>query len=87
MDVKPAIQAAYNTALQDALRTTVYDAGHCSSYYLSPSGRNTFSWPWSTGRLIRSLSRFDPEAHILQGPPLPGPRSAPSTPDHTRPGR
>lgn len=87
VDVKPAVQAAYNTALQDALRTTVYDAGHCSSYYLSPSGRNTFSWPWSTGRLIRSLSRFDPAAYTLQGPPLPSPRSAPITPDHTRPSR
>ncbi|NUL03038.1 NAD(P)/FAD-dependent oxidoreductase [Streptomyces lunaelactis] len=85
VDVKPAVQAAYNTALQDALRTTVYDAGHCSSYYLSPSGRNTFSWPWSTGRLIRSLSRFDPAAYTLQGPPLPSPRSALITPDHTAP--
>lgn len=51
MDVRPAAQAAYNTSVQEALRTTVYNVGGCSSYYFTPSGRNTFCWPWSTGRL------------------------------------
>ncbi|GDY60617.1 hypothetical protein SAV14893_000100 [Streptomyces avermitilis] len=48
-----AVQAEHNTAVQEALTTTVYDAGGCTSYYFTSTGRNTFAWPWSTGRLVR----------------------------------
>lgn len=68
LDVRPAVQARYNAAVQDALRTTVYNSGGCSSYYFSPSGRNTFCWPWSTGRLIHRLNRFDPDAYTWTAP-------------------
>ncbi|GHG54309.1 cyclohexanone monooxygenase [Streptomyces griseocarneus] len=67
LDVRPAVQAAYNAAVQKALRTTVYNSGGCSSYYFSPSGRNAFIWPWSTGRLVRRLNRFDPAAYTWYG--------------------
>ncbi|MGW7427880.1 flavin-containing monooxygenase [Streptomyces sp. NPDC054813] len=77
MDVRPAVQAAYNTAVQEALRTTVYNAGGCSSYYFHSSGRNTFCWPWSTGRLTRSLNRFDAAAYICRAPSAPAPVPAP----------
>ena len=63
LDVTPAIQAQYNAAVQKALRTTVYNTGGCSSYYLSPTGRNTFCWPWSTRRLTSLLGHFDPAAY------------------------
>jgi hypothetical protein len=63
LDVAPAIQAQYNAAVQKALRTTVYNTGGCSSYYLSPTGRNTFCWPWSTRRLTSLLGHFDPAAY------------------------
>ncbi|WP_083976511.1 flavin-containing monooxygenase [Kitasatospora azatica] len=63
LEVRPATQAAHNEAVQQALRTTVYNSGGCTSYYFSPSGRNTFAWPWSTGRLTRHLSHFDPTAY------------------------
>ncbi|MEV8530144.1 NAD(P)/FAD-dependent oxidoreductase [Streptomyces sp. NPDC052000] len=78
MDVRPAAQAAYNTSVQEALRTTVYNVGGCSSYYFTPSGRNTFCWPWSTGRLVRRLSRFDASAYTCRAPatPVPVPRAA-----------
>ncbi|WP_406171918.1 NAD(P)/FAD-dependent oxidoreductase [Streptomyces canus] len=80
MDVRPAVQAAYNTAVQEALRTTVYNAGGCSSYYFHSSGRNTFCWPWSTARLTRSLHRFDAAAYTCRTPstpaPVPTPRAA-----------
>ncbi|MFJ8312040.1 MULTISPECIES: flavin-containing monooxygenase [unclassified Streptomyces] len=78
MDVRPAAQDAYNAAVQEALRTTVYNAGGCSSYYFTPSGRNTFCWPWSTGRLVRRLSRFDATAYTCHAPPapVPAPRAA-----------
>nr|WP_052477994.1 hypothetical protein [Kibdelosporangium sp. MJ126-NF4]CTQ95694.1 Cyclohexanone monooxygenase (EC 1.14.13.22) [Kibdelosporangium sp. MJ126-NF4] len=41
--------------VQQALRTTVYNAGGCSSYYLDVNGRNSFSWQWSTVAMTRRL--------------------------------
>ncbi|MFI9106058.1 flavin-containing monooxygenase [Streptomyces fildesensis] len=83
LDVRPAAQAAHNTAVQEALRTTVYNSGGCTSYYFSPSGRNTFAWPWSTGRLIHRLSRFDSDSYVCDTPacasPEPSPVPAPTT--------
>ncbi|MEV7027639.1 cyclohexanone monooxygenase, partial [Kitasatospora sp. NPDC093558] len=77
LEVRAAAQAAHNAAVQEALRTTVYNSGGCTSYYFSPSGRNTFAWPWSTGRLVRQLSRFDPAAYTCDVPgPLPSPSPA-----------
>ncbi|WP_329403407.1 NAD(P)/FAD-dependent oxidoreductase [Streptomyces melanogenes] len=73
LDVRPAAQASYNAAVQEALASTVYNTGGCTSYYLAPSGRNTFAWPWSTGRLVRLLSRFDPGAYTWRGPGVRGP--------------
>ncbi|MGW2050640.1 flavin-containing monooxygenase [Streptomyces sp. NPDC001858] len=63
MDVRPEVQAAFNAEVQQALPSTVYNAGGCASYYLDDNGRNSFSWPWSTGRMRRRLARFDPEAY------------------------
>ncbi|MER5803010.1 flavin-containing monooxygenase [Streptomyces mirabilis] len=75
LDVRSAAQAAHNTAVQDALATTVYNTGGCTSYYFTSTGRNTFAWPWSTGRLVRRLSRFDADAYTSDAParPLPLP--------------
>ncbi|MEU9291166.1 NAD(P)/FAD-dependent oxidoreductase [Streptomyces sp. NPDC048275] len=63
MNVRPEVQAAFSAEVQQALPSTVYNAGGCSSYYLDDNGRNSFSWPWSTGRMRRRLARFDPEAY------------------------
>ncbi|WP_278262936.1 NAD(P)/FAD-dependent oxidoreductase [Nocardia sp. AG03] len=60
LDVRPRVQAAYVEQVQAALATTVYNAGGCRSYYLDANGRNSFSWPWSTGELTRRVSAFDP---------------------------
>jgi cation diffusion facilitator CzcD-associated flavoprotein CzcO len=56
------VQQAYNAELQEALRATVYNAGGCHSYYLDANGVNSFSWPWSTGRMRTRLGQFDPAA-------------------------
>ncbi|WP_343241868.1 MULTISPECIES: NAD(P)/FAD-dependent oxidoreductase [unclassified Streptomyces] len=82
LEVRPAAQAAHNTAVQEALQTTVYNSGGCTSYYFSPSGRNTFAWPWSTGRLTRQLSRFDTDSYICHTPADPTPVPAPTAPRH-----
>lgn len=63
MDVRPEVQAAFRAEVAQALPATVYNAGGCSSYYLDANGLNSFSWPWSTGRMRRRLARFDPEAY------------------------
>ncbi|MFF3849295.1 flavin-containing monooxygenase [Streptomyces sp. NPDC002328] len=63
MEVRPEVQAAFNAEVQQALPTTVYNAGGCSSYYLDTNGVNSFSWPWSTGRMRRRLGEFDTEAY------------------------
>ncbi|APE33673.1 cyclohexanone monooxygenase [Nocardia mangyaensis] len=60
LDVRSQVQAGYVDQVQDALAGTVYNAGGCQSYYLDANGRNSFSWPWSTGELTRRVSAFDP---------------------------
>ncbi|MET9890980.1 NAD(P)/FAD-dependent oxidoreductase [Streptomyces sp. NPDC006465] len=78
LNVRPAAQAAHNTAVQEALATTVYNTGGCTSYYFAPTGQNTFAWPWSTGRLVRRLRHFDADAYTFdtQARPLPLPAQA-----------
>jgi cation diffusion facilitator CzcD-associated flavoprotein CzcO len=59
IEVRPQVQEMFNARVQAALPSTVYNAGGCSSYYLDVNGRNSFSWPWSTGRLRERVSSFD----------------------------
>ncbi|AWK71695.1 cyclohexanone monooxygenase [Rhodococcus oxybenzonivorans] len=57
------VQDAFNAQVQEALATTVYNAGGCQSYFLDVNGRNSFNWPWSTDRMRRRLGRFDEAAY------------------------
>jgi hypothetical protein len=57
-------QLAYVVDAVRALRTTVYNAVGCSSYYLDTNGRNSFSWPWSTPALSRRIKDFDPDSYL-----------------------
>ena len=58
--VRPEAQAAYIADVQAGLVGTAYTAASCHSYFIDANGRNSFSWPWSTGELVRRVSRFDP---------------------------
>ncbi|WP_326696384.1 NAD(P)/FAD-dependent oxidoreductase [Streptomyces sp. NBC_01754] len=69
LDVKPAAEEAHQEALREALRTTVYNSGGASGYYFGLPGVNTFSWPWSTARLVKRLDAFTPDAYTWT---LPG---------------
>jgi cation diffusion facilitator CzcD-associated flavoprotein CzcO len=74
LDVRPEVQDAYIDEVQAALPHTVYAAGTCASYYVDENGRNSFSWPWSTGRLVRRVGTFDPGAYdetVASGQPCP----------------
>jgi cation diffusion facilitator CzcD-associated flavoprotein CzcO len=59
VSVRPEVQAAFNAEVQAALPGTVYQSGGCSSYYTDVNGRNSFSWPFSTGRLRARVGSFD----------------------------
>ncbi|QYJ03302.1 NAD(P)/FAD-dependent oxidoreductase [Nocardioides panacisoli] len=63
--VRPEVQAAYVAQVQDALGSTAYNAAECHSYYIDANGRNSFSWPWSTGELVRRVSRFQPDEYLV----------------------
>ncbi|MGC0365922.1 cation diffusion facilitator CzcD-associated flavoprotein CzcO [Rhodococcus sp. 27YEA15] len=66
-DVRPEVQAAFNAHVQDALATTVYNAGGCESYFFDVNGRNSFNWPWSSDAMRRRLHDFDPNAYNHTG--------------------
>lgn len=68
LDVRADVQAAFNAEVQRALPGTVYNSGGCSSYYLDVNGRNSFSWPWSTGELSRRVGSFDPASFTVGHP-------------------
>ncbi|MFD1811903.1 flavin-containing monooxygenase [Rhodococcus gannanensis] len=63
METRADVQAAFNADVQQALATTVYNAGGCQSYFLDVNGRNSFNWPWSTGRMVQRLNEFDQRAY------------------------
>jgi cation diffusion facilitator CzcD-associated flavoprotein CzcO len=66
VDVRPEVQSAYNAQVQDALPRTVYNSGGCSSYYLDVNGRNSFVWPWSTGRMRARIRDFDVSEYTVR---------------------
>jgi cation diffusion facilitator CzcD-associated flavoprotein CzcO len=66
VDVRAEVQAAYDALLQEALPRTVYNSGGCTSYYLDANGRNSFSWPWSTRALERTVRDFDLDAYDVE---------------------
>ncbi|MFC5720579.1 flavin-containing monooxygenase [Streptomyces gamaensis] len=70
MDVRPEAEEAHHTAVQRALRTTVYNSADNSSYYFGVPGVNTFCWPWSTRRLVRRLHSFEAGAYTWSGTAL-----------------
>jgi cyclohexanone monooxygenase len=65
LDVRPEVQRRFNQDLQAGLTGTVYNTGGCSSYYFDRNGLNSFSWPWSTGRLRSRVASFDPADYRL----------------------
>jgi len=56
--VDPAVQAAFNTRIQDALQGTVWATG-CRSWYQQDDGRNCTLWPYSTWRYWMETRAID----------------------------
>ena len=63
--VRPEAQQEYVEQVQAALTGTAYNLSSCHSYYVDANGRNSFSWPWSTGELVRRVGRFRPEHYVI----------------------
>jgi cyclohexanone monooxygenase len=56
---------AYNEALQQRMKRTVWATGGCDSWYLDSHGKNTTLWPRSTIDFRRRLASFDADAYTL----------------------
>lgn len=57
LDVKPAVQASYNTAIQKRLAKTNWNAG-CKSWYLTVDGYNATMYPGFATQFARQM-RFE----------------------------
>ena len=65
VEVRRDVEDAYNGELQAAMKGTVWTAGHCKSWYLDDTGRNTTLWPSYSWSFRQRTRRFDPEAYEL----------------------
>ena len=73
LEPTPQAQAEYNEQLQEKLRSSVWVAGGCVSYYLDATGRNSTLWPERAASFRRLVRRFDPSLYT-GGRPARGPR-------------
>lgn len=58
-----AAQDEWNADIQDRMRSTVWNSGGCSSWYLDEHGKNTVLWPRTTFKFRADLARFDIDAY------------------------
>lgn len=63
VDTKRAVADAFNAALQERMKGTVWHTGGCSSWYQSRDGRITTLWPGSTLAYRWRTRRFRLEDH------------------------
>ncbi len=68
VDVKPAVQRAYNERLQRRLGKAVWASG-CKSWYLGADGHNFTLWPGFTFEYRWATRRFDAENYDLAAAP------------------
>lgn len=64
-DVKPAVQQRFNERLQQRLKSAVWTAGGCKSWYLNDNGKNTTLWPGFTFRYRQMTRRLKPADYAL----------------------
>ncbi|MFD4369187.1 flavin-containing monooxygenase [Rhodococcus sp. NPDC058521] len=69
IEVTGKAQAKYNEEIQDALRSTVWNKGGCSSWYHDARGRNSVQWPTFTFEYRSQLARFDADHYITRSRP------------------
>jgi len=62
VDVRPEVQDEFNSWVQSASRTSVWETG-CHNWYTTASGRNVNNWPDHTFLYRRRVRRFDLAAY------------------------
>jgi hypothetical protein len=62
LDVRPDLHDAFNSWVQSASETSVWESG-CHSWYTTASGRNTNNWPDHTFVYRYRVRRFDLAAY------------------------
>jgi cation diffusion facilitator CzcD-associated flavoprotein CzcO len=65
VDVRSEVEDRYNHRIQKRLAKTVWNSGGCVSWYLTPSRKNTISWPGFTFEFRRQMRRFDSDSYEL----------------------
>ena len=56
----------HNHQVQQHLKTTVFNAGGCRSYYLDQNGKNFAAWPWSLAQLKQRLKSLNLKDYDLE---------------------
>ena len=69
LDARPAAVDAWNRAVQERMRRTVWNTGGCTSWYLDADGRNTTVWPGTTAEFRRAVRRVDLGEYDVLRPP------------------
>jgi cation diffusion facilitator CzcD-associated flavoprotein CzcO len=75
-EVREDAQAAFNAELDAAMAGTVWTSGHCRSWYLDATGRNSTLWPRSSVRFRSRTRRFEPAKFRLSRAPVSAARRA-----------
>jgi cation diffusion facilitator CzcD-associated flavoprotein CzcO len=66
VEVRSEVYDAFARETARRLRSSVWNAGGCTSWYLDSNGRNGVWWPGFTWRLWQRTRRFDPREYRLQ---------------------
>jgi cation diffusion facilitator CzcD-associated flavoprotein CzcO len=64
VEPRPEAQQGFVAELDGRMRTTVWAAGGCASWYLDRTGRIAAIWPGFTWAYRRRARRFDPDRHL-----------------------
>jgi cation diffusion facilitator CzcD-associated flavoprotein CzcO len=66
VEVRPEVYERFNRDAEQRLRSSVWNAGGCASWYLDANGRNGVWWPGFTWRLWQRTRRFDTRDYEVQ---------------------
>ncbi|HET7459256.1 MAG TPA: NAD(P)/FAD-dependent oxidoreductase, partial [Gemmatimonadaceae bacterium] len=72
IEPRPEAQARFVADVERRMKGTVWVAGHCASWYLDATGRNSTLWPDFTWRYRRRAARMNPADYVAH-------RAAPTT--------
>jgi cation diffusion facilitator CzcD-associated flavoprotein CzcO len=65
LEVRENAVTAYGERLEKQMDGTVWTAGHCASWYLDDTGRNTTLWPTFSYKFRRATREFDETAYEM----------------------